>query len=497
MGVREERHASGLRRALSWLPEVLVVLLVASAFANLQYDLGERWLGLEAADVENRPSEVLPPEGLDLVAGSAAPPVASTSAGGRIDPAAVRRAIAPYVRDESLGRHVAIAVSDLDTGRNVFRRGRGAVIPASTTKLLTAAAALEKLGPMTRFRTTVRQAGKRIVLVGGGDPFLATSRATAKGLYPDRATLADLATKTAVALTRQGIKSVRLAYDDSLFIGPRVSPDWPSSYLLEDVVPPITALWVDEGEGADGRYVADPSLAAANSFATALARAGIKVRGAVRAAVSVATDVDIAGVESAPVGQIVERTLAVSDNNAAEVLAHHIGIAVRQDGSFSGGTAAIMEVIRELGVDTTGSNLYDGSGLSRRNRLTPETLLGVLRLAASDAHSRLRAVITGLPVAGFTGSLQWRFDDAPAAARGRVRAKTGTLTGVHGLAGIATDLAGNRMAFVAVADRVALLQQLAARRSLDLLAGALGACLCGTASASPAPTGGTTAGPTS
>jgi serine-type D-Ala-D-Ala carboxypeptidase/endopeptidase (penicillin-binding protein 4) len=497
MGAREKRHAGVLRRILSWLPEALVVLLVVSAFANLQYDLGERWLGLEAADVEQRPAEVLPPEGLDLVAGSAAPPVASSSTGGQIDPAAVRRAVAPYVRDESLGRHVAVAVSDLETGQVAFQRGRGAVTPASTVKLLTAAAALEKLGPMTRFRTTVRQAGKRVVLVGGGDPFLATSRATAKGLYPNRATLDDLAARTATALARQGIRSVRLAYDDTLFTGPRVSPDWPPSYLAQDVVPPITALWADEGEGPDGRYVTDPTLAAANAFAAALARAGIKVRGSVLPATSVATDVDIAAVESAPVGQIVERTLAVSDNNAAEVLAHHVGLAVRQDGSFAGGTAAVMEALRQLGVDTTGSTLYDGSGLSRRNRLTPETLLGVLRVAGSDAHPRLRQVVTGLPVAGFTGSLQWRFDDAPAAARGRVRAKTGTLTGVHGLAGIITDLSGNRMAFVAIADRVGLLQQLEARRNLDLLAGALGACLCGAATASPAPSDDTTAGPTS
>ena len=107
---------------------------------------------------------------------------------------------------------------------------------------------------------------------------------------------------------------------------------------------------------------------------------------------------------------------------------------------------------------------------------------GGVSVGAPPAHPGLRAVIRGPPVAGFLGLLQDRFDVAPAAARGRVRAKTGTLTGVSGLAGIATDLDGNRMAFVVIADRIAVPRTLAARHALDLIAGALGACRCGSTS---------------
>jgi D-alanyl-D-alanine carboxypeptidase/D-alanyl-D-alanine-endopeptidase (penicillin-binding protein 4) len=488
MGVREKRHAGGadpaprrgrLRTILSWLPDAVVVLLVAAAAANLAFHLDERWFGLDHASAREQPAEVQPPAGLDLAAGPVAPPVAGSSPGAGLSAAAVRRAVAPYVGDAGLGRHVDVAVSELGTDRIVYRSGSGAVTPASTTKLLTTTAALEKLGPTARFRTTVRQSGNRIILVGGGDPFLASSRATAKGLYPTRATLDDLAARTSAALAKDGLTRVRLGYDDSLFSGPTVSPDWPATYLPEGVVPPITALWTDEGRGSGRRYVADPSSAAADVFAAALATHGIRVRGRISSTVSPTSAPEIAAVESAPLGEIVERTLAVSDNNAAEVLGHQVGLVVGGDGSFAGGTAAVMKVLRELGVDTSGSTVYDGSGLSRRNRLTPETLLGVLRVAASAEHPELRQVITGLPVAGFTGSLQWRFDEAPAAARGRVRAKTGTLTGVHGLAGIAADVDGNLMAFVAIADKVAVPQTLAARHDLDLIAGALGACHCG------------------
>ena len=106
----------------------------------------------------------------------------------------------------------------------------------------------------------------------------------------------------------------------------------------------------------------------------------------------------------------------------------------------------------------------------------------MVRLAASAEHPELRSVLTGLPVAGFTGSLTYRFDKGPAEAKGRVRAKTGTLTGVHGLAGVADDASGARMVFVLVADRVRLLKNLEAQTLIDRVAGALGACRCGVGS---------------
>jgi D-alanyl-D-alanine carboxypeptidase/D-alanyl-D-alanine-endopeptidase (penicillin-binding protein 4) len=193
---------------------------------------------------------------------------------------------------------------------------------------------------------------------------------------------------------------------------------------------------------------------------------------------------EVASVSSAPLGEIVQRTLAVSDNQAAEVLARHVGLAEKQEGSFEAGAAAVLSVLRGLGVPVTGDRLYDGSGLSRKDVLRTDTLNAVVRLAASREHPELREVLTGLPVAGFTGSLTYRFAQGPAAARGRVRAKTGTLTGVHGLAGVADDASGARMAFVVVADRVGLLKNLEAQTLIDRIAGALGACRCGVGSRS-------------
>jgi D-alanyl-D-alanine carboxypeptidase/D-alanyl-D-alanine-endopeptidase (penicillin-binding protein 4) len=169
----------------------------------------------------------------------------------------------------------------------------------------------------------------------------------------------------------------------------------------------------------------------------------------------------------------------VSDNNAAEVVAHHVGLKVSGEGSFAGGAAAVRQVLGRLGVPLGGAVIHDGSGLSRSDRLRPRTLSDVLKVAGSPAHPQLRELITGLPVAGFTGSLQYRFNTGPAAGRGRVQAKTGTLSGVHGLAGVATDLDGDVLGFVAIADRVPMLDQEIARIVIDRVAAALGACHCG------------------
>jgi D-alanyl-D-alanine carboxypeptidase/D-alanyl-D-alanine-endopeptidase (penicillin-binding protein 4) len=348
-------------------------------------------------------------------------------------------------------------------------------LPASTTKLLTSVAALDVLGPETTFATKVVQpAAGRVVLVGGGDPLLGSK--PGKGLYPPRADLKTLAAGTAAALRRAGVTHVRIGFDDSLFGGPTTSPHWPAGYVPDDVVAPITALWADQGNDAAGRREPDPSLAAARIFADHLRSAGIAVRGTPRRTTAGGTT--LAQVASAPLREIVQHTLETSDNDAAEVLAHHVGVKVGGGGTFDGGVAGVTATLTKLGVPTTGLRLYDGSGLSRDDRIGTATLTGVLRVAARTPQ--LSAVLAGLPVAGFTGSLIDRFDDTSSApALGVVRAKTGTLTGVNALAGTATDLDGDVMTFVIMADKVAPASTLAARKALDDAAAALAGCHCG------------------
>lgn len=456
MGRRDARHGS---RLAFWLPVLLVVGVLVAAGTLYVVDP-------PAAEAPtDDPALVAPPDRLDLPAVAEPSPVALGATQTGLDPAKVRRALAPLLEDDDLGPHVLAAVTGLD-GSPAYTDGDGAAIPASTLKLLTAAAALEALGPEHTFATTVRSEGpRRVVLVGGGDPLLS------------RADLRRLARQAAGTITGR----VRLGYDTGLFSGPEVNPHWPASYVPEGVVAPITALWVDEGrtELGIGR-VDDPALAAATEFAAALRKAGVEVVGDPGETTTTAGATEIARLDSDPLAQIVEHTLETSDNEASEVLARHVGIATTGRGSFAGGARGILDTLAALGVPIDDAEVYDGSGLSRDNRLDPDTLTAVLALSGSAAEPDLRAVLTGLPVAGFTGSLTERFEDA-GPGLGLVRAKTGTLSEVSGLAGTVTDADGLPMAFALLADRIALVDTLDARAALDAAASALAACHCGVA----------------
>lgn len=480
-------HRSGGRgrrsgRFLRWFPVVLVLAILVAAIASYRFDLGARWFGFEGPDPSVDPAAVAPPPGLALPPLAAPPAVAlpvTDVAASPLAPGRVEKALATALRDDDLGPDVFAAVAGL-TGPELFSRGDGSAVPASTLKLLTGVAALETLGPAHVFSTDVVADGaRRIVLVGGGDPFLA-SRRVAGATYPERADVVSLAKATAAALEERGVSRVRVGYDDSLFSGPAFNPRWPASYRTDGVVTPISALWVDEGRPAVGaRPVDDPAAVAAAAFAGALARRGVEVVGVARPRRADPAATPLASVTSAPLSQIVERVLMVSDNEAAEVLARHVGLATTGVGSSVAGARGVLLVLRDLGVPVAGARIHDGSGLSRKNLLDPDTLIGALQVAAAADHPELRSVLTGLPVAGFTGSLEFRFDDAPRPARGHVRAKTGTLSGISALAGIATDRDGRPIVFVLMADRVALVDTLGARDALDDLAAALGSCHCG------------------
>ena len=462
---------------------VLVLALVAGGVAAWRYDLLDRWRDEEAAPRPDEPATIAPPPGLDLppvVAPDAVAEPSSTT--GRIDPAAVRRALDGYLGDRDLGRIVLAEVAPLLGGPASYSRGDGAALPASTTKVVTSAAALLALGPEHVFTTEVRSAGgNRIALVGGGDPLLERGPTDSGGEpwpYPVRADLRTLAERTAATLREDGRSRVRLVLDDSMFTGPAENPAWEPGYVPTGEVTPTSALWIDEGRDPDGSgRVADPAASAAAAFVQELAAQGVTVVGDVRRG-PVRGAGTLASVDSPPLGSIVERLLEVSDDDAAEVLLRHVGLAVEGEGSIEAGRRGVRSILTEAGVRFGPSVFHDGSGLSRANRADPSTLVDVLQLSAAPDRPDLRPVVTGLPVAGFTGSLTDRMDEGPSAGLGRVRAKTGTLRAVSSLAGLATDLDGNVLVFVLMTDRVRPVNALKAQTTLDSAAAALGACTC-------------------
>lgn len=467
-------QTGGRRRGLR---TVLLVAVLAVVLA-LATDLTLR----RPVDGPVTPARVAPPPGLDLPEPSPAPPVADAARAAPLAPGAVRRVLADPLADRALGRHVVASVAGLGGGPRWRSKGRGQdiAVPASTTKLVTAAAALLALGPDHTFTTRVVAAGpRRVVIVGGGDPFLASSPPGAgDDPWPPHADVVDLARRTARALRADGVGVVRVGYDDGLFAGPAVSPRWPATYL-PDVVTPIHALWVDKGVDGSGQRVADPPRDAAEAFAAALRTAGVRVRGAPSPVAAPSAAPDLATVESARLATVVERVLQVSDNEGAEVLLRHVGLATGRRGSFDGGRAGVQDVLALAGVDLAApSVLWDGSGLSRHNRLDPDVLVDVLQLASSSRRPDLRAVVTGLPVAGFDGSLANRFTTGDPRAPGRVRAKTGTLSNVFSLAGLAVGADGRPVVFAVAADRIRPSRAGEALLAMDEAVAALAGCRC-------------------
>jgi D-alanyl-D-alanine carboxypeptidase/D-alanyl-D-alanine-endopeptidase (penicillin-binding protein 4) len=187
----------------------------------------------------------------------------------------------------------------------------------------------------------------------------------------------------------------------------------------------------------------------------------------------------IASVSSPPLSAIVEQMLEESNNVIAENLARQVAVATGQPASFSGAAAAVISELRRLGV-SSGLHLVDGSGLSPQDAIAPATLVKVLELAT--AGSRVRALLSGLPVAGFSGTLsagQSVFSGIGGAALGSVRAKTGNLGTVTDLAGLVTDKNGRTLVFAFMADQIPAAGMLqAAANAIDEAAVALANCGC-------------------
>ncbi|MGJ9422131.1 D-alanyl-D-alanine carboxypeptidase/D-alanyl-D-alanine endopeptidase [Aeromicrobium sp. CF3.5] len=391
-----------------------------------------------------------------------------------VDPDAVLEAVAPALDDDALGRQVGFAAGGTQPGDRIASAGDGILVPASTTKVLTAVAALDLMPPQSRFTTTVVDGGDdRVVLVGGGDPYL-TARRDGSSSVVQRADLVTLADRTAASLQRAGRDAVTVEFDDGLFTGPSASPGWESDYVSGQIVTPISALWVDTGISRGVRTSA-PAEAAAEQFADLLRSRDIDVADGVDRVEAPDGATTLGAVRSATVAQIVETLIARSDNEAAEVMLRHTAIAAGNPATFAGGAEAVATSLSRLGVDTEGLQLFDGSGLSRSNQVSPATLVGAVRSALDTPG--LAAAVDNLPLSGVSGTLDDRFDDDDA---GLVRAKTGTLTGIHSLAGYALDADGRPVAFAIMADRAPRDGFAATREAIEDVAAVIASCSCGT-----------------
>ncbi|GIF07748.1 D-alanyl-D-alanine carboxypeptidase/D-alanyl-D-alanine endopeptidase [Actinoplanes siamensis] len=426
---------------------------------------------------------------------------AAAAQGAAPNAEAVKAALDPLVRSPALGSTVHVSVLDVPTTQVLYAQNADIpTTPASTTKLLTAVTALAARGPAYRL-TTRAVAGARpgeVVIVGGGDPTLAVG---ASGQFPGAARLDQLSAQVKKAMGDTPI--TRVTVDISLFSGPEKATGWSAGDISPGgQVARIQALMTNAGRitpvhhevGGDPRY-SDPALAAGRAFASQLGVPAEQVSkgkapaadtaggssgpaSAPASAAAVTPGRELGKVESPPLVQILDWMLQQSDNTLAEAMARQVALAAGAEASFDGASEAMIGKLRELGLPGDEATLYDGSGLSRHNGISPTLLVQTLALAAGGTRPELSAMFNGLPVAGWSGTLRTRFvtPSPNQAAQGVVRAKTGTLSGVNTLAGVLVTKDGRVLAFAIMASGGS--NATTAKAALDKVAAKLVACGC-------------------
>ena len=357
-------------------------------------------------------------------------------------PTAARAIDAPTLqtklRNESalLGPAAGIYVRDLDTGRTLFQRKPDLrLMPASNTKLLTTASALLRLGPEATMRTSVLATAQPIdgvirgdiVLVGGGDPYLTESQID----------------ELAAQIVALGVRSIhgRVLADGGM-LDTRISARGGGFGFDSELGGRLGGLVVAQGSGRD------PALRGAQLLHDALRHAHVKLTGLPRSGAAPEGGIEIAVHDSAPLSSMIGAINVPSDNFGAEMLLKDLGALAGAGGT----TTAGLGVVRTTLATTFGLHpqVYDGSGLSRANRITARQLVRLLTLMRGQPTGPVFEA--SLPTAGRTGTLKRRMRGG--AARGSCHAKTGTLNDVSSLAGYCLSANGRTIAFAFIENRV-------------------------------------------
>ncbi|AHJ26500.1 D-alanyl-D-alanine carboxypeptidase/D-alanyl-D-alanine-endopeptidase [Nodularia spumigena CS-584] len=414
-------------------------------------------------------------------------PVTPTTSTKTICPAQLKSAVDAVTNSPEFNRvRWGILVKNLADEQTLYNRDAEKYFnPASNTKLLTTAAALEQLGADFRIRTSVYQDSDGVLrVVGRGDPSLKVPQ------------LQELAQQ----LQQQGITQInQLIADDSYFQGEIVHPSWEWEDLAAYYGAPVNSLIVNENaslftvspqtigkplqlkwnepfeayqwrvennsvttEKDESGFVAvsrdlkgpvlriqgqmavnsnstmraiavfDPVQNFLRHFRQTLVKSGITVS-QMSNGTSGKNERELAAVESPPLSELLKETNINSNNLYAEALLRALAKQPLENNQTTAdaGLEVVKSSLTKLGVDPTSYILVDGSGLSRKNLISPQALVQTLQAMVKSPQAELFRA--SLPVAGVSGTLKNRLGDTSAV--GIVQAKTGTMTGVVSLSG--------------------------------------------------------------
>jgi len=453
------------RRSTHVVVGVAVLLLVAAVVAAAAV-LGNGNSTSDAQAVKPAPAAATAAPGIVPVADSATKPT----------PDRLAATLAPLVADPNLGALTG-RITDAVTGAQLWAQGADVPMqPASTNKVLTTAAALLALDRDARLTTRVMASGQPgvVVLKGGGDPTLSAAPAGQDTWYRDAARISDLADQ----VRRSGIFVTTVQVDISAFSGPTMAPGWDPADIDGGDIAPMEAVMLDGGRtqpvSVDSARSTTPALDAGRALAVALKVDPAKVT---VLPAGTPSGQEIASVQSPPLIERLRQMMNESDNVMAESIGREVAAEQNRPQSFDGAVQAVLGQLDKAKIDTGNARLLDSSGLSVHDRLTAETLDGVVN-AAAGTDPKLRPLLDVLPIAGGSGTLSNRYldTDGGRAAAGYLRAKTGSLTGTNALAGIVTDASGRVLTFAFISNNAGP----TGRTAIDALAAVLRSCGCST-----------------
>ena len=347
------------------------------------------------------------------------------------------------------------------------------LLPASNMKVVVAMVALDVLTPDFVFSTSLvgKTNGNAIdgdaYLIGGGDPVLVTGNYPVTEPYPtfNFTRLEDLFD----ALVKKGITRIggSIIGDESRYDAERFSPSLGLG-IKGTEVGPLGALMVNDGVVSGNPIKPDnPALGAATEFTNTLQNNGIAVSGSPKVGTAPQDLPVIAKIDSLPLSDIIAEMLTNSDNNTAELLVKEIGFAVSGEGSREAGLEAMKAKLVGWGIPLDVLQFFDGSGLDRGNRLTCNTLMTLL-----TRDGGFGPVGLGLATANQTGTLREVLADTLGA--GKLRGKTGTLTGAKALSGFVPFSADQASTFSLIINSPNAANQTTYRPIWNALSDALG-----------------------
>ena len=356
--------------------------------------------------------------------------------------------------------HWGVLIVDPQTGDTLYSHNAAKLfMPASNQKLITGATVLTQLGPDYRFRTQFSSNGRiadgvligDLVVTPSGDPTFSDTMWNGDHRNAFRA-MTD-------SLIAHGVRHI----SGSLLRGSTPFTDAPCGFgwELDDLDEPYAAcvqdLYVNEGmtRVPRARYpsdtvvstvaIRDPRGAFFGALRAAFVERGVTMGGLVDTMhVAGATRLPpIFAMRSPPLSVVITRMMKPSQNQVAELLFKTLGREKGGAGTADSARRVVERQLRAWGIDSLGFAVRDGSGMSRHDYVSPETIIRVLDVMRAGPH--FNDWYQALPIAGVDGTISSRMRGT--AAQGNVHAKTGTVDKARSLSGYVTTADGRMLLF--------------------------------------------------